>query len=70
VRRWFVSTWERIVPGSDPARAAELLEPLVYLLAAVMYAGFCAGIEPDERVYHRPDVLRMLRMAATHDAHS
>jgi hypothetical protein len=28
-RQWFVTDWERIVPGSDPARAADLLEPLV-----------------------------------------
>jgi Ser/Thr protein kinase RdoA (MazF antagonist) len=67
VRRWFVSAWERIVPGSDPARAADLLDPVVALLAAVMYAGFCAGVEPDERIYHEADVLRMLRRAATHD---
>jgi hypothetical protein len=58
VRRWFVSAWERIVPGSDPARAADLLDPVVALLAAVMYAGFCAGVEPDERIYHEADVLR------------
>ena len=63
-RGWFVSAWERIVPGSDPARAADLLEPVVHLLAAVMYAGFCAGIEPDERIYHESDALRMLRRAA------
>ena len=67
VRRWFVSAWERIVPGSDPARAADLLDPVVALLAAVMYAGFCAAVEPDERIYHEADVLRMLRRAATHD---
>jgi hypothetical protein len=67
-REWFVSAWERIVPGSDPARAAGLLEPVVYLRAAVIHAGFCAGIEPDERRYHASDVLRMLRPAATRDA--
>ena len=63
-REWFVSAWERIVPGSDPARAARLLEPWSGLLAAVMYAGFCANIEPDERIYHESDALRMLRQAA------
>jgi len=63
-RTWFVTAWERIVPGSEPARAAELLEPLVSLEAAVMYARFCAAIEPDERIYHASDVVRMLRRAA------
>jgi hypothetical protein len=28
-----------------------------------MYARFCAAIEPDERVYHASDVVRMLRRA-------
>ena len=50
-----------------PARAAGLLEPLVCLLAAVMYAGFCAYIEPDERIYHESDAPRMLPQSATHD---
>jgi len=57
-----------IVPGADPARAARLLEPMVALLAAVMYANFCRDIEPDERIYHASDALRMLRQAATQDA--
>jgi hypothetical protein len=30
----------------------------------VMYARFCAAIEPDERVYHRQDIVAMLRRAA------
>ena len=64
-RRWFVSAWQRIVPGSDPARAAHLLKPAVPLLAAVIYANFCAHIEPDERIYHASDVVRMLEQAAT-----
>lgn len=64
VRSWFLDDWRRIVPGSDPARAVSLLEPVVALLAAAMYARFCAAIEPDERVYHRSDVTRMLRLAA------
>jgi Phosphotransferase enzyme family len=67
-RKWFVAAWRAIAPGSDPARAAALLEPVVQLLAAVMYARFCAAIEPDERIYHESDVLRMLRQAATSDA--
>ena len=61
--RWFVDAWRRIAPGADPERAAGLLRPVLPLLAAVMYADFCAGIEPDERVYHQSDVGRMLRRA-------
>lgn len=64
VRSWFIEDWRQIVPGSDPARAVDLLEPVVALLAAAMYARFCAAIEPDERVYHQSDVIRMLRLAA------
>ncbi len=62
-RRWFVQAWCRIAPDADPERAAELLRPVLPLLAAVMYADFCAGIEPDERVYHESDVARMLQQA-------
>jgi aminoglycoside phosphotransferase (APT) family kinase protein len=62
-RRWFVDAWRRIAPGADPDRAAELLRPVLPLVAAVMYADFCAAIEPDERVYHSSDVGRMLAKA-------
>lgn len=64
-RDWFVDAWARISPGSDPARAARLLEPVASLLAAVMYTNFCRDIEPDERIYHESDGIRMLRAAAT-----
>jgi Phosphotransferase enzyme family len=63
-REAFVEAWRRIAPSSDPGRAAELLQPVLPLLAAVMYADFCAAIEPDERVYHASDVGAMLRQAA------
>ena len=63
-RGWFVDAWQRAVPGSQPARAIELLEPLAALEAAAVYARFCAAIEPDERVYHASDVVRLLRRAA------
>ena len=63
-RLWFVDAWRRVVPGADPARAAELLRPVLPLLAAVMYADFCAAIEPSERVYHESDVALMLQQAA------
>lgn len=62
-RRWFVNAWRRIAPEADSEQAAELLRPVLPLLAAVMYADFCAGIEPDERVHHESDVGRMLHQA-------
>ena len=65
--QWFVQDWRRIAPGSDPERAADLLRPVLPLLAAVMYAGFCAGIEPDERVYHESDIARMLRQSVVEE---
>ena len=63
-RGWFLSAWRRIAPGCEPERAVELLRPVLPLLAALVYARFCAAIEPDERVYHRRDVVSMLRRAA------
>jgi Ser/Thr protein kinase RdoA (MazF antagonist) len=62
-RGWFLEAWRRIAPAADAERAAGLLRPVLPLLAAVMYADFCAAIEPDERVYHRSDVDSMLRQA-------
>jgi hypothetical protein len=64
-RSWFVGAWETIAPGCDPGRAVELLDPVLPLLAAAMYARFCAAIEPTERIYHSSDLVRMLRTAAT-----
>ena len=37
------------------------------LLAAVTYANFCRDIEPDERIYHESDGVRMLRAAAAQE---
>jgi hypothetical protein len=62
-RGWFLSAWRRITPQADPERAADLLRPVLPLLAAVVYDRFCAAIEPDERVYHRHDTVLMLRRA-------
>jgi hypothetical protein len=62
-RGWFLGAWQRIAPASEPHHAAALLRPVLPLLAAVMYDGFCAGIEPDERVYHAADLVSMLERA-------
>ena len=60
----WTAAWCEAVPGCDPDRAKELLRPLMPLGAALTYAGFCAAIEPDERVYHTIDVLTALKDAA------
>ncbi|MDW6021452.1 phosphotransferase [Mesorhizobium sp. BAC0120] len=50
VRRWQVAS-----PGSDPARASQLLAPLAAARQAVVYQRFLDNIEPSEHVYHRHD---------------
>ena len=63
-RRWFADAWRSAVPGCEPERAADLLQPVLPLYAAVVYDDFCANIEPDELIYHAQDVPAMLRQAA------
>ena len=53
------------VPGSDPARAADLLAPAAALRQAVLYTHFLDQIEPDERAYHAGDPATWLRRAAS-----
>lgn len=48
--------WRRVVPGCDPERAIELVEPLVPLREALVYGMFLRSIEPTERPYHIDDV--------------
>ena len=56
--------WRAAVPGSDPDRAARLLEPVAALRQAAIYRGFLDAIEPDERVYHDADPAIWLIRAA------
>jgi hypothetical protein len=56
--------WRAAVPGCDPARAGELMEPVSALRQAVIYDAFVAAIEPSERVYHATDSARWLRTLA------
>jgi aminoglycoside phosphotransferase (APT) family kinase protein len=56
--------WRAAVPGCDPERAAQLLEPVAALRQAVIYRGFLDAIEPDERVYHAADPALWLARAA------
>ncbi|MEU1033791.1 phosphotransferase [Streptomyces mirabilis] len=61
-RDW-VAAWKSRVPGSDPARALDLAEPLAHLTYAVRYQEFLDGIEPSERPYHRGDPVDEVRAA-------
>ena len=63
VSRWD-EAWRVAVPGCDPVRAGQLLEPVAALRQAVVYDGFLRGIEPSERVYHAADPAIWLRRAA------
>jgi hypothetical protein len=61
-RAW-IAAWSAEVPGSDPARALAVAEPLAHLANAVRYQEFLDGIEPDERIYHRGDPAAVIRAA-------
>jgi Ser/Thr protein kinase RdoA (MazF antagonist) len=63
VRTAWLDAWRAERPDADPACAAELIEPVAALRAALVYQGFLDGIEPSERVYHRADVPDSLRRA-------
>ncbi len=63
VEQEWARAWQRIVPGSDASRAAELLRPVAALNAAVVYQQFLDNIEPAERSYHEGDPLGALRDA-------
>src|SRR5215203_2944385 len=61
--RW-ADLWRTALPGSDPARAADLISPVSALRQALIYQVFLDGIEPDEHVYHRHDPAHWLTKAA------
>lgn len=56
--------WRRVLPGSDPTRAAGLLAPLAAARQAVIYQLFLDSIEPSEHPYHRGDPAEWLSRAA------
>ena len=64
VRERWLRRWGAAWPGSDPERAAAVIEPLAALRQAIIYRGFLDGIEATEHVYHRDDVATWLREAA------
>jgi Phosphotransferase enzyme family len=66
---YWLGTWKRALPGSDPEQAWHLLRPLAALRAAAVYQHFLDNIEPSERVYHEQDVRPALELAARLAAH-
>ncbi|MFI7050987.1 phosphotransferase family protein [Streptosporangium canum] len=63
VARVWAEAWSARVPGSDPARALALAEPLAHLAYAVRYQEFLDNIEPSERRYHAGDPASEVRAA-------
>ncbi|MFC4008366.1 aminoglycoside phosphotransferase family protein [Nonomuraea purpurea] len=61
-RAW-IGAWTAHAPGSDPARALTIAEPLAHLAYAVRYQEFLDGIEPSEHVYHLDDPVSSVRAA-------
>ncbi|WP_338145659.1 aminoglycoside phosphotransferase family protein [Streptomyces scabichelini] len=61
-RAW-TDAWKAHAPGSDPARALTVAEPLAHLAYAVRYQEFLDGIEPSERIYHSGDPASEIREA-------
>jgi hypothetical protein len=59
----WVAAWRAACPGSDPARALTVGEPLSQLYFAVRYQEFLDGIEVSERIYHEGDPASCVRAA-------
>lgn len=62
VRAW-ADAWAAHAPGSAPARALAVAEPLAHLMSAVRYQEFLDGIETSERPYHEGDPAAEIRRA-------
>jgi thiamine kinase-like enzyme len=63
VRQEWIQAWAEAVPGSEPARAAELLGPIALLRNALVYRSFLDEIEASEHPYHAADVPRWMAAA-------
>jgi hypothetical protein len=57
------AAWTAAAPGSRPADALRIAEPLAHLAYAVRYQEFLDNIEPSEHVYHRGDPVVSIRAA-------
>jgi phosphotransferase family enzyme len=64
VRDHWRRQWLAAVPGSDPARATDLIAPVAAARQAVIYRRFLDGIEPSEWPYHRADPANWLKQTA------
>jgi hypothetical protein len=64
VRDHWRRQWSAAVPGSDAARAEDLVAPIAAARQAVIYWRFLDGIEPSEWPYHRADPSDWLRRTA------
>jgi len=64
VREEWMQAWAEAVPGSEPARAAELLAPVALLRNAFVYRSFLDQIEASEHPYHAADVPKWLAAAS------
>jgi aminoglycoside phosphotransferase (APT) family kinase protein len=64
IKRHWAMRWRQAIPGSEPTRAAEILEPIAAGRQAVIYQGFLDRIEPSEHPYHRADPAVWLHRAA------
>jgi hypothetical protein len=59
----WIAAWTAAAPGSRPAEALRIAEPLAHLAYAVLYQEFLDNIEPSERVYHLGDPAAAIRHA-------
>jgi hypothetical protein len=59
----WIAAWTAAAPGSRPAEALRIAEPLAHLAYAVRYQEFLDNIEPSEHVYHRGDPAASIRRA-------
>ncbi|HEY2795483.1 MAG TPA: aminoglycoside phosphotransferase family protein, partial [Micromonosporaceae bacterium] len=57
------AAWSERLPGSDPARALDLVRTLQPLAGAILYQMFLDHIEPSERRYHEDDPVAGIRAA-------
>jgi hypothetical protein len=64
LREHWIQSWRERCPGSDPARALELIAPITIARRAVVYLGFLDHIEPAEYPYHRSDTRDSLQRVA------
>jgi hypothetical protein len=59
----WIAAWTEAVPGSRPAEALRIAEPLAHLAFALRYQEFLDNIEPSEHVYHLGDPAASIRHA-------